>query len=238
MIGLTLAATVSVPAAVATWYLGPMLARRIAERRLRQFCAETRSLVLTYDDGPGASLTPRLLDLLRARDARATFFLAGFRAAKHPRLVDEIAAAGHELACHTQRHLNAWRAWPWRGVADINAGYQTLARWVPKDGMFRPPHGKMTLATWAAVHRRQAPIGWWTIVAGDVEEEVPDSDSAVEQARRVGGGVVLLHDFDREPERADFVLQSTARLLDAAEQEGWTIRTLGELMRNGTKNAA
>ncbi len=238
MIGLTLAATVSASAAAFTWYVGPTLARRVSERRLRQRCAETRSLVLTYDDGPGASLTPRLLDLLRARDARATFFLAGFRAAEHPRIVDEIAAAGHEIACHTQRHLNAWRAWPWRGVADINAGYQTLARWVPKDGMFRPPHGKMTLATWAAVRRRRAPIGWWTIVAGDVEDEMPDSDLALEQARRVGGGVVLLHDFDREPERADFVLQSTTRLLDAAQQEGWTIRTLGELMCNGTKNAA
>ena len=238
MIGLTLAATVSASAAAFTWYVGPMLARRVSERRLRQRCAETRSLVLTYDDGPGASLTPRLLDLLRARDARATFFLAGFRAAKHPRIVDEIAAAGHEIACHSQRHLNAWRAWPWRGVADIDAGYQTLARWVPKDGMFRPPHGKMTLATWAAVHRRQAPIGWWTIAAGDVARRLPDSNLPVEQARRVGGGVVLLHDFDREPERADFVLQSTARLLDAAQQERWTIRTLGELMCNGTKNAA
>ena len=238
MISLTLAAAMSASAAAAAWYLGPMLPRRIEERRLRRLCSETRSLVLTYDDGPGATLTPRLLDLLQARGARATFFLAGYCADEHPQIVDAIAAGGHEIACHTQEHLNAWLSWPWRGVTDIDAGYQTLARWVPKDGMFRPPHGKMTLATWAAVRRRRAPIGWWTIVAGDVEDEMPDSDLALEQARRRGGGVVLLHDFDREPERADFVLTSTAKLLDAAQQEGWTIRTLGELVCNGKKNAA
>ena len=49
---------------------------------------------------------------------------------------------------------------------------------------------------------------------------------------------MLLHDFDREPERADFVLHSTTKLLDAAQQENWTIRTLGELVCNGKKNAA
>lgn len=238
MISLTLAAAMSASAAAAAWYLGPMLPRRIEERRLRRLCSETRSLVLTYDDGPGATLTPRLLDLLQTRGARATFFLAGYCADEHPQIVDAIAAGGHEIASHTQEHLNAWLSWPWRGVTDIDAGYQTLGRWVEKDGLFRPPHGKMTLATWAAVRRRRAPIGWWTIVAGDVEEELPDSDLAVEQARRCGGGVVLLHDFDREPERADFVLKSTTKLLDAVQQEGWTIRTLGELMCNGTKNAA
>ena len=236
MIGLALAAASSVSAAA--WYLGPMLPRRIAERRLRQLCSETRSLVLTYDDGPGAELTPRLLDLLQTRDTKATFFLAGNCADEHPQIVDAIAAGGHEIACHTQDHLNAWWSWPWRGVADINVGYQTLAPWVEKDGLFRPPHGKMTLATWASVRRRQAPIGWWTIVAGDVNDELPNSDLAVEQARRFGGGVVLLHDFDREPERADFVLASTTKLLDAAQQEGWTVRRLGELVCNGMKHAA
>ena len=238
MIGLALAATVSAPVAVLSWYMAPMLARRYSQRRLLQRCIETRSLVLTYDDGPGANLTPKILDLLESRGARATFFLAGFRAAEHPDVVDDIAAAGHEIACHSQEHLNAWRTWPWQAVRDIDAGYKTLSQWVPKDGIFRPPHGKMTLATWAAVRRRRAAIGWWTLVTGDVEDDLPDWRSSVEQARRSGGGVVLLHDFDGEPERDEFVLQTTAHLIDTAEQEGWTIRTLGELMCNEKKNAA
>jgi peptidoglycan/xylan/chitin deacetylase (PgdA/CDA1 family) len=171
---------------------------------------------LTYDDGPGEKLTPTLLDLLGTRGVRATFFLAGFRAVEHPRVVDRIVSEGHEVGCHGDEHLHAWRTWPWRTVSDVTAGYRKLARWVPGNGLYRPPFGKMTPLTWAAVRRRRAPIGWWTIAAGDVMAEPPGVTTAAEQAKEFGGGVVLLHDFDRGNERAQFVLESTELLLDRA----------------------
>ncbi len=229
MIAATLTATLAVPAVAASWYLAPMAVRRRHEHRLRSICAASGTLVLTYDDGPGPQLTPRLLDLLDSRGAKATFFVVGARAARAPELVDRIVDAGHEVACHTYRHLNAWYTLPWRGVADVDAGYRSLARWVPDDGPFRPPHGKMTLMTWAALRRRRAPIGWWTINGGDVRNELPPATTAVAQAKRVGGGIVLLHDVDRTEERNEFVLQSTELLLDAAREHGWSVRTFGEL---------
>lgn len=238
MIGAALTVGLSVPAAFAGWYLPPMIARRRQEHRLRRLCVASRSLVLTFDDGPGPELTPKVLDLLQSRGAPATFFLAGFRAAENPQIVDRIVAAGHEIGCHSHDHLNSWRTWPWRGPDDIAAGYRALARWVPPDGRFRPPHGKMTLLTWAAVRRRGAPLGWWTITAGDVEDPLPRVDRAARQAARAGGGVVLLHDFDREGERADFVLNATELLLDAADEHGWTVRTLSELSNLGERDAA
>ena len=238
MLVTTFATAASVPAAAAGWYLAPMLVRLREEARLRRLCAETRSFVLTFDDGPGEDLTPRLLDLLAARGARATFFLAGFRAVKRPGIVDRIKQAGHEIGCHGQDHLNAWRISPWRSLADLHAGYDTLAPWIRGDSIYRPPYGKMNLLTWAAVRRRGARVGWWTIVAGDVNDELPSPSTAVEQIRRSDGGVVLMHDFDREEERAQFILDSTTMLLDAAEQEGWTIRTLGELVDQEIRHAA
>jgi peptidoglycan/xylan/chitin deacetylase (PgdA/CDA1 family) len=234
----TLTAGAFVPVAAAGWYMGPMLARRCQERRLQARCASTGTLVLTYDDGPGEQLTPTLLDLLGARGVRATFFLAGFRAVEHPRVVDRIVSEGHEVGCHGDEHLHAWRTWPWRTVTDVTRGYRRLARWVPGNGLYRPPFGKMTPLTWAAVRRRRAPIGWWTIAAGDVMEEPPGVTTAAEQAREFGGGVVLLHDFDRGDERAQFVLESTELLLDTAEEYGWSVKTLGQLTRNGQANGS
>ncbi len=235
MVLASIAAAVSLPAVAAGWYLAPLSARWRTQRRLRALCASTRSLVLTYDDGPSEELTPRLLDLLRSHGARATFFLLGHRAVENPSIVGRIVEHGHEVACHTHKHLNAWHGWPWRSVTDMNAGYRALSRWVPADGMFRPPHGKMTLLTWAALRRRRAPVGWWTINGGDVNEQLPHPNSAVEQAEQSTGGVVLLHDFDRGRERGEFVLKSTELLLDAAQQHGWTVRTLGELDGEGRK---
>src|SRR5262245_63095806 len=63
--------------------------------------AGTRRIALTFDDGPDPVATPRLLHLLDEREVRATFFLIGERARRHPDLVRAIAEAGHEVGNHT-----------------------------------------------------------------------------------------------------------------------------------------
>src|SRR5438477_10449264 len=83
-----------------TAYFLPHLQRYTNARALQRQATRTRSLVLTYDDGPGAVSTPKLLSLLRARQAFATFFLVGRQAEAHPALVEQLRAAGHEIGCH------------------------------------------------------------------------------------------------------------------------------------------
>jgi peptidoglycan-N-acetylglucosamine deacetylase len=207
--------------------------RKLAERRLEARCRETRSLVLTYDDGPGRSLTPALLEVLADRGARATFFALGRRALEAPEVLDRVAAAGHEVGCHSFDHRNAWKVPPAAGVADIDEGYESLARWVRPDGLFRPPYGKLTLATWAALRRRRGRLACWTVVSGDTFGELPRQDDVVDQVVRAGGGVVLMHDFDREPERGEYVTGLTGQLLDAAERHGLTPATLGDVLDRG-----
>lgn len=58
-------------------------------------------LAMTFDDGPSAECTPRLLDLLKARHLKATFFLVGKNVEAHPDLVRRIIAEGHEVGDHT-----------------------------------------------------------------------------------------------------------------------------------------
>jgi peptidoglycan/xylan/chitin deacetylase (PgdA/CDA1 family) len=78
-------------------------------------------LALTFDDGPGPWTAP-ILDLLKAHDAHATFFLIGERVDEHPDIVRRIVAAGHELGNHTFSH-------PWlaRDCTD-DAVYEELRR--------------------------------------------------------------------------------------------------------------
>jgi len=95
--------------------------------------------------------------------------------------------------------------------------------------MFRPPYGKMTLPTFLAIRRRGAPIWWWTIVSGDTSNVLPKPREAADELVRQGGGVVLMHDLDRTKERNDFVLETTATLLDVAKRESFQIKRLSEL---------
>jgi peptidoglycan/xylan/chitin deacetylase (PgdA/CDA1 family) len=180
--------------------------------------------VLTYDDGPGPVLTPQLLDLLAAHDARATFFPLGRRAEAAPEVLDRVQRTGHEIGCHGYAHRNAWKSSPRAAVEDVEAGYAALAPWVVADGVFRPPYGKLVGPTWLALRRRGAPLGWWTVDSGDTTHaDLPDPDAVARSVAEAGGGVVLLHDHDREPEwagREAYVLEVTRALLRAAAQNG------------------
>ncbi len=212
----------------------PLWIRRRETRVLRQLCRARRTLVLSFDDGPGRELTPAVLEVLQQHNAVATFFLLGRRTAEAPELVDQILAGGHELGCHGQDHLHAWRTAPWRVWADVDAGYQTLSRWTGPTATFRPPYGKTTFPVMWRLQRRGARLAWWTIDSGDTHAVLPTPESVVEAVRRDGGGVVLLHDFDRDPrtrsERHGHALRTTELLLRLAQSEGYRVRFLGDLL--------
>jgi len=216
-------------------YFSTICQKAIAISRLAADCKRSRKLVLTYDDGPGAGLTPYLLDLLESYGAKGTFFLLGRRIPGNTSIVDRLVLEGHEVGCHTQNHLHAWKTWPWKAVRDINAGYETISKWVGPDALFRPPYGKMNLLTWLAVWNRGAPIGYWTVDSGDTWKTPPSSQSIVDKIFRDGGGVVLMHDFDRGPERARHVLKTTELLLDAAKREGFKVCRFGDLLASESK---
>ena len=62
-------------------------------------------IALTFDDGPHATLTPRLLDALKAKEAKATFFVMGVKVLKHKTILERAVAEGHEIANHFSLNL-------------------------------------------------------------------------------------------------------------------------------------
>jgi len=231
MFGVSMVAGLGAGAVAGAAYVGvPRALRHVQTRRLRDVCAEHRLLVLSYDDGPSTTCTPKVLELLAAHDAAATFFLVGAHAERHPELAEKLQAAGHELGCHTYGHRNALKTSPWAGVADILQGYRALSRWIPGDATFRPPYGKMSLATLATTRRRGAPLGWWTVVSGDTHQPLDaDCGHVVDAVQQAGGGVVLMHDHHPKPERIDYVCELTRRLLDLARRENMRVCRLKDV---------
>lgn len=210
-------------------YFSPWVWRHQRMRAVRKQLAQSRTLVLTYDDGPSNEMTSQILGLLRNSSAHATFFLLGRRAEQNPAAVDQIVQEGHDVGCHSYNHLNAWKTGVASALADIREGYSRMSRWIPSDGMFRPPHGKMSLPTYWEIRRRRAPVWWWTIDSGDTHERMPSPGSVIDNLRRDGGGIVLMHDLDREKERNDFMLELTATLLHVARKESFRVATLRDL---------
>jgi peptidoglycan/xylan/chitin deacetylase (PgdA/CDA1 family) len=203
-----------------------------AQPGMRRRCARAGALALTYDDGPGQRLTPAVLDLLAAHGAHATFYVLGRQALAFPEMVDRIVEEGHELASHGYAHVNGATATHRACLDDIALGDAALSRWHARPAAYRPPFGKLRPATWRHLRAAGVPLGWWTVDSCDSLLEAPDIDAVVAQVDRRGGGVVLLHDFDRaadDRQREEFTLSATEALLRLARRRGWVATTQSAL---------
>ena len=117
--------------------LGPTLKALPAQAALR------REIALTFDDGPDPVVTPRVLDLLDAHGAKATFFCIGREARRASGIVRDMAARGHCIANHSDRHANGFATYgPRRLRSDILAAQDTLGAITGRaPAYFRAPMG-------------------------------------------------------------------------------------------------
>lgn len=155
-------------------------------------------LALTFDDGPHPLGTPAMLTALDRLGWTATFFVLGEQARRHPGLVREVAAAGHELGVHGDVHRYPLARGPRAALADLRraagaVGETTGAapRW------WRPPYGVLSgSALWAARRQRLRPV-LWSAWGRDWEPGArPASVVATLASGRLDGGTALLHDSD------------------------------------------
>ena len=176
--------------APATTALGPVISE------LPPASAERGDIALTFDDGPDAEVTPRVLDLLDESGAQATFFCVGARARAHPHVVREIAARGHAVENHAFGHSRAMGFWGvGRMVRDIGEAQKTLADitgQAPK--FFRAPFGIRTPLTEPALARLGLRCVAWNVRSLDSLDARAERVAARIGRRLAPGAIVLMHD--------------------------------------------
>jgi len=214
------------------WIYG-QLARRLLEQRAKEY----EALVLTFDDGPGSSLTPAILNILAESKAKATFFLLGRNIAGREAIVRQIAEQGHDICSHGYDHLHSLKVSPFRALSDIKRGWAAIDAalgTMRKKYPFRPPNGKLNIICLLYLLVRQVPIVYWSIDSGDTWRRRPDSLRVTQLAERAGGAVSLAHDFDRKNENTSrFVVESVRAALAMAADKGMRVLTISELLDLG-----
>lgn len=190
-----------------------------------------RRVALTFDDGPDPEATPRLLRLLAARGVRATFFLIGERAARHPEVVREIATAGHEIGNHTWRHRNAWFLPPAAVDREITEGARILGDIVgTAPRLFRPPWGIVNAAGLRTARRLGLVTVLWSVQHEGLRPRSPAAQLRHLAGRLSDGAIVDLHDAPGLPGAPERLLATMPGLLDALEQRGLTAVPVGQLL--------
>src|SRR5690606_1766291 len=129
----------------------------------------SRTVALTFDDGPHPVPTRRVLEMLGRRGAKATFFLVGHKVEQYPDVVREIAQAGHALGLHSYFHERLFSLKPPAEVAtDIAHTQKTIeAACGHRSSLFRPPIGFISRRTAAGARRAGVSLVAWSVRAYD-----------------------------------------------------------------------
>lgn len=177
--------------------------RAAGDRLVVQRALDTHQVALTFDDGPDAA-TPRVLELLRKNQIKATFCVIGVNVRAHPELVRQIAADGHSLCNHTLRHdLHLGT----RGVATIRADLQQTADAIHQAApgapirYFRHPGGNFTPASnEVAKELGMISLGWnvdpndWNLTKFPVTAARTEHVVNVVTSQTRPGAIILSHD--------------------------------------------
>jgi peptidoglycan/xylan/chitin deacetylase (PgdA/CDA1 family) len=149
-------------------------------------------VALTFDDGPDPVYTPRLLDVLAAGGAKATFFLVGEAASRHPELTARIHAEGHAIGNHSWSHpsfpLISSRRCQWQ----VERCAQVLPPQEVK--LFRPPFGQQSWRSHFDLWRLGYQIIAWDSHCEDWRQHDAEALYELLEARIKPGSIVLMHD--------------------------------------------
>jgi peptidoglycan/xylan/chitin deacetylase (PgdA/CDA1 family) len=185
-------------------------------------CVNGKSCVaLTFDDGPDPVYTPKLLDLLREKDVKATFFVIGKRADKHPEIVRRAWAEGHLVGNHTWSHYPLFCfLMPGRLWTEIERGAESIRRSCGcRSTLFRSPVGLRHPLLAPYLEKAGLEYLSWSIRTLDT---FTTDSSVLEQrmlSRAKSGDIILLH--DRLPGGTNAMLQALPRVIDELRERGF-----------------
>lgn len=160
-----------------------------------------RGVALTFDDGPHPTWTPRVLEILAARGAKATFFLVARKAEAHPELVRAILDAGHAVGLHSYAHDRLFSLRGRRRVnEDLSRGIATLEKLTgSRPTLFRPPIGHTNPIIARAADALDLTIVGWTVSGHDGVAFARAADVVARVRRELRDrAIVALHDSPNE----------------------------------------
>ena len=192
-------------------------------------------VALTFDDGPDPQWTPKILDILKAANAKAAFFLVGVNAEKYPGLVRRIVNEGHEIGNHTYYHPNLALTWPEHVRLELNAT-QLLIETITRRAttLFRPPYAADTQPSQMAELmplQIAEELGYLAVLENIDPQDwaKPGADiilQRVKQQRR-DGSIILLHDAGGDRSQT---VAALPKILDWLHTRGDTIVPLSALL--------
>lgn len=183
-------------------------------------------IAMTFDDGPHPQNTPRLLDMLRSRNIKATFYVIGRNVGNHPGIVRRTVAEGHEIGNHSQTH----RLLSKLSDSELRKEMQQCQDAIVsaagvRPRTMRPPYGGLLQRQRELVHQEFGyPTILWSVDPLDWKRPGPSVVASRILDGTRAGGIVLAHDLHSQ------TVDAMPAALDGLLRRGFRFVTVSQLI--------
>ena len=191
-------------------------------------------IALTFDDGPHPKNTPRLLDMLRERNIKATFFVVGPNAKRYPGIMKRMVAEGHEIGNHTMTHGNLSKMSNAAIKRELDGCRDAIIQSCGVNPrLMRAPYGALKSAQKIYIKETWGyPNIHWSVDPEDWKKPGPSVVANRIISRTRPGGIVLVHDIHAPS------IVAMPQALDGLLRKGFRFVTTSQLISLGNSRVA
>lgn len=192
-------------------------------------------VAITFDDGPNPAYTPKILDILKEKKVKATFFVVGKYVKKYPEVAGRIVTEGHDIANHTYSHRDMVPANRRIVLEQLRKTDQIIQEVTgARTRLFRPPRGIYSNAVRRLLVEEGYQIILWSVSTLDWWGVSPKKILRRVKRYIKSGGIILFHDsgsiISPERETRNNTYQSLPMVIDYLKEAGFKIVPVSEML--------
>ena len=174
-----------------------------------------KRIYLTFDDGPIPEVTEWVLNILKSKDIKATFFCIGDNMKKHPEVYKRILAEGHQTGNHTFNHLNGWNTETNHYIENFKLCETEHSKLNTKHSfLFRPPYGKIKPSQSKTIRQFGYKIIMWDVLSYDFDSTVSEEkclENVISNTEQ--GSIIVFHDSVKAEKNLKYALPKAIQVL-------------------------
>ena len=178
-----------------------------------------KKIYLTFDDGPIPEVTEWVLDILKSKEIKATFFCIGDNIQKYPEVYKRILAEGHQTGNHTFNHLNGWKTETNHYIDNFKLCETEhlklpIAIGTEHSFLFRPPYGKIKPSQSKAIRQLGYKIIMWDVLSYDFDQSI-SVEKCLENviSNTEQGSIIVFHDSVKAEKNLKYALPKAIQIL-------------------------
>ncbi|MGG4144310.1 polysaccharide deacetylase family protein [Paenibacillus algorifonticola] len=189
---------------------------------------EQKLVALTFDDGPDNRYTPEILDILKKKGIKATFFVVGVQVKKDPEVLQRIVDEGHEIGNHTTHHKDLTKLTKeqiWDEITTTDKLIKDVVGFTPN--LVRAPYGAVNNTVKQLMKDKGRELVSWNV---DTRDWAGTSVAVMKQnisEHTKPGGIILMHSFGGKGIKN--TVDMLPDVIDSLQKKGYTFVTIDEM---------